>query len=241
MRVSAMRCFATRPAHPCSAGTFALLVALSAGPVRAQDTAISLVVERGGAVVGTESFTLRSSRPRNVPGTWITSTVRSPAGSPGLQLSTNLERTSELAIAKFQMDVDSAGTSTVILAAGSGTRLIVRTVAKGAEAGRELPGGRDVVLLDDAVYALYAQVADLATAAGRSLTAVYPRTGQRTTFTARREEVDDNIKVVMTGGISGTLVTDSRGRLVRLDLPTTKTVVKRSTAETRRESVNPSR
>ena len=53
------------------------------------------------------------------------------------------------ALAKFQLDVESAGAVTVILAAGSGARLIVRTVAKGSESGRELPGGPDVVLLDD--------------------------------------------------------------------------------------------
>ena len=60
-------------------------------------------------------------------------------------------------------------------------------MAKGSESGRELPGGPDVVLLDDEVYSLYAPVADLATPAGERLTAIFPRTGKRAAFTARRE------------------------------------------------------
>ena len=67
----------------------------------------------------------------------------------------------------------------MILAAGSGARLVVRTVARGSESGRELPGGPDVVLLDDEVHSLYSAVADLATPAGKRITAIFPRTGKR--------------------------------------------------------------
>jgi hypothetical protein len=72
----------------------------------------------------------------------------------------------------------------VILAAGSGARLIVRTVAKGSESGRELPGGPDVVLLDEGLHSLFVTVANLASAGGRRLTAIYPRSGKRA-LTAR--------------------------------------------------------
>ena len=101
---------------------------------------------------------------------------------------------------------------TVILAAGSGARLIVRTVAKGSESGRELPGGPDVVLLDDSVYSLYHPVAELATPAGRTLTAIFPRSGRRATFTARRDSgvAGGASHVTLTGDIAGTLVTDAR-------------------------------
>ena len=101
------------------------------------------------------------------PGQHLTATARYPAVGPTTQLSGSLERTPEFALAKFQLDVEGRRpVPTVILAAGSGARLIVRTVAKGSESGRELPGGPDVVLLDEGVHSLFVAVADLATPAG---------------------------------------------------------------------------
>src|SRR5882724_6545045 len=155
--------------------------------VAQQPLETKLVIQQGGRETGREEFTLRQSRGRGLPGTTIIAAARYPAAAPTTQLAATLERTPEPALAKFQLDVESAGAVTVILAAGSGARLIVRTVAKGSESGRELPGGPDVVLLDDEVFSLYHPVAELATPAGRTLTAIFPRSGKRATFTARRE------------------------------------------------------
>ena len=104
----------------------------------------------------------------------------------------------------------------MILAAGSGARLIVRTVARGSESGRELPGGPDIVLLDEGVHSLFATVANLATPAGRRLTAIYPRSGKRATFTARREAGGDGgvIRATLTGDIAGTLELPGQGLVV---------------------------
>jgi hypothetical protein len=189
-----------------------------------------LVVTQGGQEIGREEFTLRPSRARGLPGSTIVATARYPSINPVTRLAATLERTPDLALAKFQLDVESAGAVTVILAAGSGARLIVRTVAKGSESGRELPGGPDVVLLDDQVFSLYHPVADLATAAGRTLTAIFPRTGKRATFTARRESgsAGGASSIAMSGDITGTLVTDGQGRLERLELPAKGTIVKRA-------------
>jgi len=190
---------------------------------------VALVVKQNGREIGRERFTLRDSRARDVAGSMLISTAHYPATTPTLTLSATVERTPEHALAKFQMDVDSSGSGTVILAAGSGTRLIVRTVAKGSEAGRELPGGPDVVLLDDAIFSLYVQVVDLASPSGSSLTAVFPRTGRRAAFTARREAAaGGNIRVVLGGGLSGTLVADARGRLISLELPGSQIAVTRA-------------
>ncbi|HEX3233283.1 MAG TPA: hypothetical protein VHR41_03755 [Gemmatimonadales bacterium] len=179
-----------------------------------------LVIQQGGREIGREEFSLRQSRGRGLPGSTISATAKYPATAPTTQLAATLERTPEPALAKFQLDVESAGAVTVILAAGSGARLIVRTVAKGSESGRELPGGPDVVLLDDSVYSLYIVVADLATPAGRPLTAIFPRTGRRVSFTARREPGGNGgAKVTLTGDLSGTLLTDAQGGLQRLELP----------------------
>jgi hypothetical protein len=189
-----------------------------------------LVVTQDGQEIGREEFTLRPTRGRGLPGSTIIAAARYPARGPTNRLAATLERTPDSSLAKFQLDVESGGAVTVILAAGSGARLIVRTVAKGSESGRELPGGPDVVLLDDQVFSLYVPVAELANSAGRTLTAIFPRTGKRATFTARRESGTPGGagRVALSGDITGTLVTDAQGRLQRLELPAKDIIVERA-------------
>jgi hypothetical protein len=192
-----------------------LLLLASAGSLLAQEpSAVKLVIEQGGREIGREEFSLSSGRGRGAPGTSLRANARYPSNTPTLRIAATLERTPESALAKFQLDVEGPNGSTVILAAGSGARLIIRTVAKGSEAGREMPGGPDVVLLDENVFSLYIAVADLATPSGRALTAVFPRTARRASFVARREAGG---AVTLTGGIRGSLETDGQG-LVRLVL-----------------------
>jgi len=166
-----------------------------------------LSIQQGGREIGREEFTLRQGRGRGTPGSTLNASARYPATNPTLKLTATLERTPESALAKFQLEVEGPNGPTVILAAGSGARLIIRTVAKGSEAGRELPGGPDVVLLDDQVFSLYSTVADVATPAGKSLTGVFPRTARRASFVAQREGGHVNL----TGDIRGTLETDGKG------------------------------
>jgi hypothetical protein len=59
------------------------------------------------------------------------------------------------------------------------------------------------------------------------LTAIFPRTGKRASFTARREPGNGD-KVILSGDIAGTLVTDAAGRLQRLELPAQQTIVSRA-------------
>jgi len=208
-----------------------LMMLLPVLPAAAQEPLeTKLVVTQGGQEIGREEFTLLASRGRGLPGSTIIAAARYPSINPSTRLAATLERTPDSALAKFQLDVESAGAVTVILAAGSGARLIVRTVAKGSESGRELPGGPDVVLLDDAVFSLYHPVAELATPAGRALTAIFPRTGKRATFTARRESgtAGGASRVALSGEITGTLITNAQGRLERLELPAKNTVVTRA-------------
>jgi hypothetical protein len=207
-------------------GAAVLLLLCPVSPAWAQEAAeTKLVIQQGGREIGREEFTLTGGRGRGAPGTSLRANARYPANNPTLRLAATLERTSESALAKFQLDVEGPNGTTVILAAGSGARLIIRTVAKGSEAGRELPGGPDVVLLDEAVFSLYIAVADLATPGGKALTAVFPRTAQRASFVARREAGN---RITLTGGIRGTLETDGQGRLVRLELPEPGTIVSRA-------------
>jgi hypothetical protein len=208
----------------------ALLLLLPAGQATAQESLeTKLVILQGGRETGREEFTLRQGRGRGAPGTTLTAVARYPATSPLLKLAATLERTPESALAKFQLEVQGPDGTTVILAAGSGARLIVRTVAKGSEAGRELPGGPDVVLLDEAVFSLYIAVADLATAGGKTLTAVFPRTSRRASFVARLESGGEGGKrVTLSGDIDGSLVTDAKGRLQRLELADSGILVTRA-------------
>jgi hypothetical protein len=202
-----------------------LLLLVPAGQALSQEAPeTKLVIQQGGREIGREEFTLQPGRGRGAPGTTLHANARYPANNPTLKLAATLERTSESALAKFQLDVEGPNGSTVILAAGSGARLIIRTVAKGSEAGRELPGGPDVVLLDDGVFSLYVAVADVAAPGGKALTAVFPRTARRASFVAQR---DAGGRVNLTGGIRGTLVTDSRG-LVSLELTDSGTRVTRA-------------
>lgn len=198
-----------------------VIQALSTTAAAQDKSGAKLAVQQGGREIGREDVSLRPNRGRGLPGTTITASARYPATNPTTQLMATLERTPEGALAKFQLDVESGGLVTVILAAGSGARLIVRTVAQGSESGRELPGGPDVVLLDDQVFSLYSAVADLATPAGRPLTAIFPRTGKRASFSARLESGGNGApaRIALTGGIAGTLMTDGQGRVERLELP----------------------
>jgi len=213
------------------AAALCLLLAHQASPVLAQGTApIALVITQDGQEIGREEFTLTPGRGRGAPGTTLSATAKYPAVAPATRLTGLLERTPESAVAKFQLDVESPNGTTVILAAGSGARLVVRTVAKGSESGRELPGGPDVVLLDDEVFSLYATVADLATPAGKRLTAIFPRTGKRAAFTATRDGAagEGLRRMTLTGDVTGTLVTGAEGRLHSLELPAQKKVVTRA-------------
>jgi hypothetical protein len=87
------------------------------------------------------------------------------------------------------------------------------------------------VVLDAGEYSLHGTVVDLATPAGARLTAIFPRSGRRATFTARREAGDDpnSVRTQFAGDIVGTMITDSEGRLVRLELPAAGVVVARAT------------
>jgi hypothetical protein len=213
------------------AAALCLLLAHQVSPALGQAAApITLIIREGDREIGREEFTLTSGRGRGAAGTTLTATAKYPAAVSTTRLTAQLERTPESSIAKFQLDVDSPSGTTVILAAGTGARLVVRTVAKGSESGRELPGGPDVVLLDDEVYSLYVTVADLATPEGKRLTAIFPRTGRRVAFTAKREAAagGDHRRVTLTGDLSGTLVTDAEGRLQSLELPTQNRVIMRA-------------
>jgi len=183
-----------------------------------------LSIQQSGREIGREEYSVQ--RGGRTSSTVLTARARYPAAYPTMQVALTEERSADGSISKFELDVQAPEGNVVILAAGSGARLIVRSVTKGSEAGRELPAGRDLVLLDDGVYSLYLPVADAATSSGARLTAIFPRTGRRATLVARREPgPDGTVRIQLAGDIAGTLTIDAQGRLQRLELPGAGTVV----------------
>ncbi|HEU5049124.1 MAG TPA: hypothetical protein VFU00_02305 [Gemmatimonadales bacterium] len=197
----------------------AACLALVAAPLSAQASG-TYIVRRGGNEIGREQYTLADGRARDRSGTSLTVSSRYPGAVPSGSVSALLERTPDGQLSRFQLDVEGDEGTTTFLAAGAGARVILKTIAKGSEAGRELPGGENVVLIDENVYSLFAAVADLATPAGTRLVAIYPRTGRRAQFSARREgNAGGGARISLTGEISGTLTTDGSGRITHMQFP----------------------
>jgi len=194
------------------------LLALLAAPLAAQDRASgTYVVERAGSEIGSEQFTLEPGA-RDRSGTTLTVSSRYPGAPRGGTVASRLERTADGQLSLFQLDVEGDDGQTTILAAGAGARVILRTKARGSEAGREVPGGPNVVLLDENAYTLYIAVADLATVEGARITAIFPRTGRRAQLLAKRDgNADGPARITLSGEISGTLTVDATGRPARME------------------------
>ena len=186
---------------------------LQSVPLAAQSGG-TLVVRRNGTEIGREQVTFEQSRRRGLSGTTLTISSKYPGAAPTTQLGVRLERASDGQLAVFQLDVEKPDGPVTFLAAGAGARIVLKTIAKGSDAAQEMPGGPDLVLLDDNAVGLFTAVADLATPGGARLTAFYPRTGRRTAFVAKK----NGSQVTLSGGVSGTLTVDGSGRLTRVEL-----------------------
>lgn len=189
------------------------LMLLQAVPLAAQGGG-TLVVRRNGTEIGREQVTFEQGRRRGLSGTTLTIASRYPGAAPTTQLGVRLERASDGQLAVFQLDVEKPDGPVTFLAAGAGARIVLKTIAKGSDAAQEMPGGPDIVLLDDNAVGLFAAVADLATPAGARLSAFYPRTGRRATLVAKK----NGSQITLSGGVSGTLTTDGTGRLTGVEL-----------------------
>jgi len=189
------------------------LMLLQAVPLAAQGGG-TLIVRRNGAEIGREQVTLEQGRRRGLSGTTLTIASRYPGAAPTTQLGVRLERASDGQLAVFQLDVEKPDGPVTFLAAGAGARIVLKTIAKGSDAAQEMPGGPDIVLLDDNAVGLFTAVADLATPAGARLSAFYPRTGRRATLMAKK----NGSQVTLSGGVSGTLTIDGSGRLTGVEL-----------------------
>jgi hypothetical protein len=177
----------------------------------------TLVIRSGGREIGSESFRVTAGD----AGLRITSKVSYAGGHPPLELVASLERTGPSDELAFQLEHRSGPSGNQVYAVQKRNRLTIRRVERGGEQASETPGGADLVLLADSVFALYLQFLPLATESGRTLNAVLPLEGRRLSFTAQRlpSAQAGGTLIRLSGGVEGEIALGNRGELLRISLP----------------------
>jgi hypothetical protein len=173
------------------------------------------VVTQNGHEVGKARLTLESS------GGGPPSRVKVDASTlAGQHTEAMVSRSTDGRFDTLQMEVaDSAGTE-LVRAGMRGSRIIVTSTGPTGRRTRELPAGEFVVLLDESLHGLLYIAAELATPSGQALTGLYVRTGRRASFTATRRDMGSRGSAVdFKGDVTAQLLLDSRGQMLRLDLP----------------------
>jgi hypothetical protein len=183
-----------------------------------QGEPVTYTISRNGAEIGEEVSTLKPGEDRNPGGTTLLIRARYPGSPRDSALEAMLQRNGDTQLVLFQLDVHDESGGSTILAAGSGARVLLRTDTPGSKAVREVPAGGNVVLLDDHVLGLYQAVADLASSAGTSVVGIYPRTGRRVQFQARRGDAGQERRITLSGQLTGSLQVNATGRLTRAEL-----------------------
>lgn len=182
-------------------------------------------IKRNGREIGHEEFEVRPGKPGRPVGDSILSAARYPESRPQAVLQAVLESNPQGDPLSLTLNVSRHQQSLQLVATAGRGRITIRTVGKGAESARELPGGSPIVMLDDSLYALFLPLARYATEGGRSVTAIYPLDARRVQVTATRTSLkavgDTGAATIidLTGGVTGSLYFDARGRLLELDFP----------------------
>jgi hypothetical protein len=216
-----------------------LLAFAMAAPASAQFEVIdqgNLSIRIADAEVGREQFTLIAGRRGGLPGSGLRGIASYPAVRPKNRFTGILERSGQQSLATFQVEVAGTTPSRTV-AELARERLTVRSASGQNEFAREYPGGPDLVALDDSVYSYWIAVTDLATESGASLRFIYPRTGVRGRFVARREQVSGGPSTItMTGDIEGRILLDESGRFSGLVLPARRIEVLRMSDQVERRN-----
>jgi hypothetical protein len=172
-----------------------------------------LIIRQGQQEIGAERFATGG----RAPGDSISANASYPALRPVTELSLNLVRgpkTTGWQLARF-----GPGGSAQIFAVLSRSRLILRVVERGAERASEMPGSPATVLLADSLFAPYLQIVPLAGDTPRSLSAVFPQSGSRVSFTATRVTDSTGTRIRLEGGLQGIIELGDKGELLRISLP----------------------
>ncbi len=190
---------------PCALAT----LCLAAAPGLAQGTAdLTYVVEEGGREVGREHVVIRAGQGPGGSGLQIDARNRATRED----LRATLTR-SENVVEGLVLEIRGPTGTLVVRAANRGRRVFISTTGEGARGGRELPGGPNVVFLDDALVSLTFAAADLATPEGARLVGIRARTGDRVDFVATRSGGEGRATIELSGGVTGRIVVDPDGRV----------------------------
>lgn len=190
----------------------------------------TFVVRQAGREIGREDFSIDTGRQGGAPGTSLRTHVRFPSVRPQFECEAILERRPGGEFVAAQFDITGKAGARRILAEASRQVLRIHTAANGSEAIREMPARPDLVILDDSLFALYAAVAELASEGGTRLTGVFPRSGRRTAFLARRVAPGNDsasTRILLSGDLTGTIWMDEDGHVTRLEFPATRLEVQR--------------
>jgi hypothetical protein len=183
-------------------------------------------IKRNGRETGHEEFEIRPGKPGRPVGDSLLSAARYPESRPQAVIEAVLQTSPEGDPLTLTLDMTRRQQSMQLIATVGRGRVTIRTVGQGAESARELAGGNPVVMLDDSLYALYLPLARYATERGQTVVAVYPRASRRVQITATRTALSTpgdtgaTTVVDLTGGVTGSLYLDAKGRLLEVDFPT---------------------
>ena len=177
-------------------------------------------IRSSGREIGREEFSIQPGRAGAAPGSTLISRLRLPTISPTYILESVVERRQDGSFANMQVNYQTGRRTGRVLAETVRNVLRIHNASGGTEDFREYPAGPNLVALADSAYALLTAVADLASRDGSQITAVYPMSGRRVTFTARREgDGQKETRIVLAGEIAGTIWLDQSGHMVRMEFP----------------------
>jgi hypothetical protein len=210
----------------------AVALASAVGPLHGQVEAIdqgTLSIRIGEVEVGREQFVLQPGRRGGLTGSTLRSTASYPGVRPRTQYQAILERGAAQVLSAFQVEIGGNAPERTV-AELTRERLTVRSAAPSRESAREYPGGADLVVIDDSVYALWIGIADLATEAGTPLRLIAPRSGWRGRIVATRLRIPDGPpSISLSGDVEGRILLDADGRFSGLILPARRVEILRLT------------
>lgn len=181
-------------------------------PLAAQGDQGTFVILSGGRAVGAERWEVRPE----AAGTRTTSTV-SYLLTPLLALEVSaVYGTSDQAL---QVTRRQGEASAQTFAVQQRNRVTVRRVAPGGEKASEFPGGPDVVLLADSVFAPLLRLLPLATPTPRTVRVLYPETGRRGQVRLERQARPGGALIRLGGALEGEIELGRGGEVLRISLP----------------------
>lgn len=212
------------------APALAATIASAAGSAAAQNVVLdegTFQIYRGGAPVGTETFTIRRVGSGDDAHVLANAVVEMQLPTGRRELRPLLRAGADFALSAYQMEVSGDEVVSVAVTA-TDRRFVARTRSESGEREREYRGGEGTLVLDEGVAHQYYFLGPAADRGG-AVPVIVPRTGEQ----ARLEVRDAGTESLRIGGrtvearhviLSGEGQThevwfDERGRVLRVSIP----------------------